>query len=191
MVHNKMKVIEAIGLALALSAGFLALSATNLVFAAGQPSNGSQPLQTGGRVPGWCNYDNDQDEDDWCWSTTSTSTAPTATTSTAITATAPMTGSGYAAPAGAVPYGTIVGQLDPYQDIHGTGNNYGNGNNFGYGNFFGGMGYNNRYDGRHYIVKGGKYKIMGRYKIFTRNGKPVIVNGNRYFIGKKWWWLMP
>ncbi len=187
MYHNKMKVIGAIGLAIALSAGFLALSATNLVFAAGQASHGSQALQTGGRVPGWCNYDNDQDQDDWCWSTTSTSTT---TTSTPVTTTAPVTGSGYAAPAGAVPYGTIVGQLDPYQDLHGTGSGYGNGNNNG--NFYGGMGNNYRYDGRHYIIQGGKYKIMGRYKIFRRNGQPVIVvNGNPYLLGKKWWWWMP
>jgi hypothetical protein len=191
MYQNKMKVIGAIALALGITVGFVALSATSVGFAAaGQPSmSNSQPQQIGARVPGWCNWDNDKDEDDWCWSTTAASTAPTTTitpttiTTPTVTATQPVTGNGYTAPsgssavapAGIVPYGTIVGQIDPYQDVNGYNNNYN-----------GGMGYNNRYDGRYYFFRP---RRLGRR--FWRNGMPVpvIVNG-KIFLGRNWWWWM-
>jgi hypothetical protein len=180
MYRDKMKVIGAITLALSLTVGFLALSATNVAFAADKSAlPSSQPKLVSDRVPGVCNYDGDQDQDDWCWSNTSAST--TVTTTTPMT---PTTGSS-AAPSGAVPYGTIVGDNDKSVDNTGYGNGYSYGNN-------GGMGYNNRYDGRIYLFTPGR---LGRLRrLFERRGipfPPVFTNGEKVLLGrghKLFWW---
>jgi len=182
MYRDKLKVIGAIALALSLTVEFLALSATNVVFAADQSSKpSSQPQVVSNRVPGWCNYDGDQDQDDWCWSTTAV------TTTTPITATNPTTptnGNGYAAPAGVVPYGTIIGQNDKSADTYGSGYNY---------NYMGGNGYNNRYDNRFYLYRPGGLRRLKR--LYERRGipfPPFITNGQKFLLGRgKWWWWMP
>jgi hypothetical protein len=152
MYHNKMKVIGAIALVLSFATGFLALSATNVVFAADQSSKPSlQTPQIADRAPGYCNWDNDQDKDDWCWATTAT------TTTASIT----------------VPYGTIIGQADPYQDAYGYNGGYSNNNMY-------------NYNGRFYFYRPGR---LGR--LFRRNGMPVILNGRLIYNNKWWWWMQP
>ncbi len=126
MYREKMKVIGAVVLGIALFLGVLTISTTNVAFAADQSSKpASQNPQLDGRVPGWCNWDGDQDKDDWCWTNaTITTTVPSTNTYAAPGA------NGATLPAGAVfPYGAIIGQADPYQDagyMSGYNNNYNN-----------------------------------------------------------------
>ncbi len=91
MYHNKMKVITSIALALSITLGILAVSATNLVFAAPQPASGVQPVQVGGFAP------------------SSAAISTTVTSTATVTTTKPMTGT---APAGVTPYAT--GQTSSY-----------------------------------------------------------------------------
>jgi hypothetical protein len=180
MNRNTMKVFGVLALALSLTVGFLALSATNVVFAATQSANpSSQPQLVSDRAPGVCNYDGDKDQDDWCWSSASASTTVTTTTSMTPTASA-----------GAVPYGTIIGDNDKSADTTG----YGSGYNGGMGYYNAGNGLYGR-NGRVYLISPGR---LGRLRgLFARRGIPFppnFTNGERIRLGEGnelWWWWMP
>ena len=212
MFRNKMKVIGSVVLALAFMVGELALSATNGVFAAGQSSKpGSSAPQIGGRVSGWCNWDNDQDKDDWCWEGTTTGTnAPSGSNvyampnpSGTVTSTIPLTTT--TSPTTTTPAATVVvpsgstnGQTDPYLDRYG----YGNNGSFGYNS--------NMYDPFYYLDR--KHRVVPKGRIITNGPPPRIFHRQEVIIkrnfppyrilrrGKVWvvmpntlppyWWLV-
>ncbi len=210
MFHDKLKLIGSVLLALAFVAGTLALSATNVAFAAGQSSQQAlRPSGVADRVPGWCNFDNDQDKDDWCWAVTPGSGASGGYSAPSGGYSAPSSGYGYSAPSSngynmpsaggtvtgttaVVPYGTIIGQSDPTADTYGYSNNMGYGS--GYSNMYGGGGYGGRYNGRFYLFN--PFRFMGREeRIERRLGLPpddLFLSGRRFFSFPNMvlpWWL--
>ncbi len=182
MYSQKMKVIGIAVLTTALFMGvLLTLSVTNVVFAADQSSKpASQNPQASGRVAGWCNWDGDQDKDDWCWSTTTTTTTVPGANGYGTPST-----NGSTLPAGTiVPYGSIIGQSDPYQD---AGYMSGYNNRYNYGYFlpkrfllrrnFAGDGDGDADD----VITRPFRIIQGRRILFGRNGFIILNNGKRVF----------